>query len=216
MIKRIFVTTAPCNPMLRLKYETGMRGEKVSVTNRGIGQQARMGLGWWMEPPFLHASVTPLRQALCCSYSLTHCIKHSYFLSSRAKLSLLHPSQIYEESQWSIRPLCASSSNGTVQMCECLHSLPVVPTSAKHSQGNMQKLEMKAGRNRLFFSCNCWGMSMVSASRALNNSYDSSGHHSVAQWVRWGDLWVWITLFYIWTFDMPIKRREKYLIVNIS
>lgn len=50
---------------------------------------------------------------------------------------------------------------------------------------------------------------MVSASRALNNSHDSTGHHSTAQWDQWGDLWVWITLFYIWTFNTPIKRREK-------
>lgn len=42
MIKHIIVTTGLCNP--KLKFETAMRRERMSVTDRGIGEQARTGL----------------------------------------------------------------------------------------------------------------------------------------------------------------------------
>lgn len=152
----------------------------MSVTDRGRGEQARTGLGWWMEPPILHASVTPLRQALCYS-SFSRCERHSDSLSSCAKLPLLR-SQIYEGPEWSIGTLCASSSNGTVHLYAWLFTFAssccdIRTTFAQKYAKTitcMHTRGMKAGRNRFSSAAIVGGDERrvaVSASRALCNSH---------------------------------------------
>lgn len=89
-----------------------------------------------MEPPFLHASLTPLRQALLLSYSFTHCIKHSYLLSSCAKLPLLNPQAFLTAFTKGLNDLSdpfvhLHLMEQCIYVYDCLLSLAVVATFAQ-------------------------------------------------------------------------------------